>query len=161
MELTKVLILFLIILATFSLGNCFASSKLPVLAMKQSINNLRYFSSDGKFTLYQKRSGDLLISTNFKVSEILKGIPGTNYLVSASNTKKKMIVSQNNYYSSYFSQREKEKLFTLDYGTNKVTEIGEGTSPKLHLNDSWLSYYNSYTSTLHFKNIQNNITFPF
>ena len=51
--------------------------------------------------------------------------------------------------------RTKEKIFLLNFGDTTAKEIGSGSAAKLHLNDSWLSYYDYYSKTLTFENTTN------
>lgn len=128
---------------------------LPELLTKQAVNNIRFLSQDGKFTYYQKRSGSLLFSTNYKVKEMLKGEIGTVYTVFASASRKKIVILQNDNFHNFYSLRAKEKIYLADYGDSTAREIGSGVSPKLLLNDEWISYYDPYTKILNFENSSN------
>lgn len=128
---------------------------LPELLTKQAVNNIRFLSQDGKFTYYQKRSGSLLFSSNYKVLEILKGKLGTQYTLIGSNAKSKIVVMQNETFHNFYSLRTKEKLFLLDFGETNLKEVGFGSAPALHLNDTWLSYYDYYSKTITFENTAN------
>jgi hypothetical protein len=128
---------------------------LPELLTKQSVNNIRFLSQDGKFTYYQKRSGSLLFSSNYKVIEMLKGKVGTQYTVIGSPAKHKILVMQNENFHNFYSLRVKEKIFLLNFGETTLKEVGWGAAASLHLNDSWISYYDYYTKTLTFENTEN------
>ncbi|OUR98937.1 hypothetical protein A9Q84_05865 [Halobacteriovorax marinus] len=131
-----------------------AEIKLPEISTKQSINNLRFISSNGRFTFYQRRSGSLLLSTNYKVEEVLKGSIGTHYTVSGSKERKYHIIEQSLNYHTYLSVRKLKKIFITPYGKNSPILMGEGIDSKLHLNDSWISYYKPYQHILVFKNVE-------
>ena len=128
---------------------------LPELLTKQAINNIRFLSKDGKFTYYQKRSGSLLFSTNYKVQEMLKADIGTTYTLFSSPTRKKMIVLQNKHFHNFYSLRAKENIFLVNYGESVVKDVGMGINPNLLLNDSWLSYYDPYSKIISFENTTN------
>ena len=128
---------------------------LPELLTKQAVSNIRYLSRDGKFTYYQKRSGSLLFSTNYKVIEIMKGKIGTEYTLIASSSHKKIVVLQNQNFHNLYSLREKLNIFLLNYGETTPIEIGKGISPSLLLEDAWLSYYDPYTKNLNFESTAN------
>jgi hypothetical protein len=49
------------------------------LQTKQDISKIRYISSDGKFTYYQKNSGELQLSTNYNFTTLLKKPKLTQY----------------------------------------------------------------------------------
>lgn len=145
----------LTLLLFFSIHGGEARIVLPELLTKQAVNNIRFLSKDGKFTYYQKRSGSLLFSTNYKVQEMLKSDIGTNYTIFASPARKKMVILQNTNFHNFYSLRAKEKIYLVNYGETITREVGMGTSPNLLLNDSWISYYDPYTKILHFENTTN------
>lgn len=128
---------------------------LPELITKQSTNNLRLITQNGKFTYYQKKSGSLYFSTNYKVSELIKGQADTQYTVIAGDEHKKIIISQDENFHNYFSLRNPENIFLADYGSLTLHKIGKGLSPRLHLQDTWLSYYQPSSQILTFENTVN------
>ena len=128
---------------------------LPELLAKQAVSNIRYLSQDGKFTYYQKRSGSLLFSSNYKVAEMIKGAIGTQYTVIGTPARKKIIVMQNESYHNFYSLRAKEKIFIVNFGDTTLKEMGLGSSARLHLNDSWLSFYDYYEKTIFFESTSN------
>ena len=128
---------------------------LPELLAKQAVNNIRFLSQDGKFTYYQKRSGSLLFSSNYKVAELIKGQIGTQYTLIGTPARKKIVVMQNENFHTFYSIRSREKIFLLDFGGTNPKEVGMGSAAALHLNDSWLSYYDYYSKVLSFENTTN------
>lgn len=128
---------------------------LPELLAKQAVSNIRYLSQDGKFTYYQKRSGSLLFSSNYKVSEMIKGAIGTQYTVIGTPARKKVIIMQNESYHNFYSLRAKEKIFIVNFGDTTLKEMGLGSSARLHLDDSWLSFYDYYQKTIFFESTSN------
>jgi hypothetical protein len=148
----KIFILFFLTISTSLLH---AKIVLPTFLAKQAVSNIRYLSQDGKFTYYQKRSGSLLYSSNYKVFEMIKSEIGTQYSVIGTPTRKKIVVTQNQNYHKFFSLRANEKIYLVDFGDTVLKEIGSGSSPKLHMNDSWISYYDFYEKKLHFSSTLN------
>lgn len=132
-----------------------AAIVLPELLTKQAVNNIRFLSKDGKFTYYQKRSGSLLFSTNYKVQEILKGEIGTEYTLFATPARKKIVILQNPNFHNFYSLRAKLNIFLMNYGEMTAREVGTGISPTLLLGDTWLSYYDPYSKILNFENTAN------
>jgi hypothetical protein len=126
---------------------------LPELLTKSEIRNIRYLSKDGSITYYQRRSGNLLLSTNYKVSEVISSKMGSQYQIQSTSSEKNLIVSVDESFHTFFSVRHLKKLYVLPYGKKNATELGWGLAPRLHLNDSWVSYYNPYKSALVFKNL--------
>ncbi|MBY0415835.1 MAG: hypothetical protein K2Q18_16810 [Bdellovibrionales bacterium] len=145
----KIIAIFILLNASFASE---AKIILHELLTKQAVGNIRFLSQDGKFTYYQKRSGSLLFSTNYKVIEFLKGKVGTQYTVIGSRARKKIAIMQNENFHNLYSQRAKEKIYLLNFGDTKPFEIGFGGSAQLHLDDAWLSYYDSYAKTIYFVN---------
>lgn len=129
--------------------------ELPELTTKQDINNIRFVSSDGKFTYYQRTNGSLQFSTNYAVKEVIKLAPHTNYRLIVSNDKKIIFVEADQTYNTYFSIRSPKKLYTIKYGTNEISEVGEGTAIGIHFEDNWISFYDYTARTLTLQNPQN------
>ncbi len=144
-----------ILLPLFMVHSAQAKIVLPELLAKQAVTNIRYLSQDGKFTYYQKRSGSLLFSSNYKVIEMMKGALGTQYTVIGTPARKKIIVMQNENYHNFYSLRAKEKIFITDFGDTTLKPMGNGSSAKLHLDDTWLSYYDYYQKTIFFESTSN------
>lgn len=134
-----------------------AADRLPVLIGKQASNNLRLISNDGKYTYYQRSSGSLLLSTNYKVAEVLKGNAGSQFEMISSPARKKIIVSANDNFHRYFSLRQELTLYTLNFGDTNPTLLGKGLSPKLHRQDSWASFYSPSKQALIFTNLQSSL----
>jgi hypothetical protein len=128
---------------------------LPELLTKQAVSNIRFISQDGQFTYYQKRSGSLLYSSNYKVKEMLTGKLGTQYTLIGTKARKKVIILQNESFHNFYSQRSLEKIYLVDFGDTTPKLIGTGASAQLHFNDSWLSYYDYYKKILTFENTTN------
>ncbi len=150
--------LFIVSLFTilFSLSNeAKAKIILSELLAKQAVGNIRFLSQDGKFTYYQKNSGSLLFSSNYKVFEMLKGTPGTQYTLIGSSARKKIIILQNESFHTFYSLRSKEKILLIDYGGTSAREVAKGSNAQLHQDDSWISYYDHYTKTLTFESTAN------
>ena len=57
------------------------ATQLPTLKAKQSLDNIRFISKDGKYTYYQRRSGNLQVSTNYSNEEVLDGEKHTEYFI--------------------------------------------------------------------------------
>ena len=152
MELNKVIVTFFIMISSVV---AITEIDLPEISTKQSISNLRYISRDGKLTYYQRRSGSLLLSTNYEVDEILKGPIGTQYTVTSSSARKYTLIEQSINFHTYLSIRKLNKIYYSKLGKKTKSYIGEGVDARLHENDKWISYYNPYTNKLSFNNLVN------
>ena len=151
MDLSKA---FVLILSVFLIG---AKSNLPILSTKQSIDNLRFISKDGKYTYYQRRSGSLVLSTNYSVKEVVKGQMGTNYTVISSSARKKLLVTQDHDYHYNYRFHGDKNIIALNFGGVLPQKIGSGMSPRLHREDTWASFFNPKKQIIHFKNIKRSL----
>lgn len=148
MALKSSLLFILISTSTFA-------KSFPELIAKQSNENIRFISSDGKYTYYQRRSGSFHLSRNYKSIDIFKGAKGTQYTVYSTSSRKKIIVTQDETFHSNLSLRKKEKIYILNMGDSIPREIGEGSNPRLLLEDNWISYYSYFENQLNFENTAN------
>lgn len=120
----------------------FAKKNFSELLTKQNINNIRFISHDGLVTYYQSRAGNLFRTRNYKTVEILKKPEGTQFVLSASPVRKKLIIQA---YQNLFSVNQMlptATLYVQTYKGDKLQEVGKGRSPRLHLEDNWLSAFN-------------------
>lgn len=129
------------------------SQELPKLSTKQSLDNLRFVSRSGEFTYYQRRNGNLLLSKNFDVVEVLEGEPGANYHMQSSRDQKKILITQDLHFHNHLNLRADKKIFTVDYGKATPSLIGEGQTAKLHLDDNWISYFQASSKKILLKNL--------
>ena len=150
----KIIFLFLFLTLPLQGQEILPPSKMPRLSTKQDVNNLRFLSEDGKYTYYQRRSGTLVFATNFEVNDVLEGPLGTQYNITSTPTRKFLAVSVNEHFFTYLDATSSNKIYTLPYGTNKASLLGEGRRPRLHLNDSWISFYDAKKREIHFINIE-------
>jgi hypothetical protein len=125
---------------------------------KQAINKIRYISKDGKVTYYQKNSGELQLSTNYKFANIVKGKKRTQYLVHASTHKQKIVIETDESYFNQVNFLKDNRISVANYGVkSELLELGQGTNPILHLQDQWVSFYRKETKQLVFKSFNSNI----
>lgn len=145
-----------ILLSIFISFSTLVHSKVyPELMAKQSSDNLRLLSSDGKFTYYQRRSGSLHFSRNYKILDILKSNMGTQYTLYSTPAKKKILISQDSNFNTFLSTRMKEKIFVINYGESFPREVGLGIGPRLHVDDNWISFYDPYEKIINFEHSTN------
>jgi len=145
--ISKLFIISITLLSQYSFSE---ESKLKVLKTKQSLNNIRFISSDGKFTYYQRRSGDLLLSKNYLNLPVLKNEKHTEYFIHSSLQKKNLIVEVDDSFHTQMSYLKLNKLYMLEYGKEDAKELGTGISPRLHLKDTFYSTYNPKVRTINY-----------
>ncbi len=136
MVILKISILFAILI-----NLTFAVTKLPTLETKQSIQNIRFISNDGKYTYYQRNDGTFLFATNYKVTEVIKKSENTQYNIISSIYKKNLVLTADESFHSNFSITKDKQIYLLKFGSEKTTLIGNGVQPQLHLEDKWVSFY--------------------
>lgn len=114
---------------------------LPVLKGKQSLDNIRFISQDGKFTYYQRRSGKLQISTNYSNKEVLDGKKYTQYFIHSSPARKRILIEKDEAFYQEMGIHKVNKIFTADYGQSEAKFVANATSPRLHRDDSYISLF--------------------
>jgi hypothetical protein len=126
----------LILLTSICLGN-----ELPRLLTKHSADNLRFVSNDGEFIYIMKRSGVLGMVNNFNTYDVAIDQDGTNFLVSGSRFKNRLIIATVPRLNRELNVNKLHNISVVGRGKLQLTSVGEGITPKLHLNDEWISYY--------------------
>lgn len=134
-----------------------AMAKLNPLITKQTVGRIRYVSEDGKVSIFQKRNGELSLSTNFAVYTILSGPEFTNYLITASRFKKYFLIEKDEHYLRSHAIRREREIYRVVYGGKTPTSIGKGINPKLHYQDTWASFYRPTKKIIMIKSLVNNI----
>lgn len=159
LDVRKIHQLLLILAVVFSAGiasqeteGVAKKDELPRLSTKQAIRNLRLVSENGRFTYYQRRNGSLLLSQNYSVTEVLKGEIGTNYVLFATPARKHILIQQDLNHHDNLNLKALQKIYTVEYGKDVPTFRADGAAPKLHLGDSWLSFYHPNKKELSFQN---------
>jgi hypothetical protein len=140
----------LFLLISISLG-CQAKIKLPILSTKQPIRNIRFISKGGTYTYFQNNSGELSLSYNYQARSVIKGRPGSHFLFHSSSARKYLIFTMDQNYHDYLGLRKSLEIYKLRFGKIVPENIGYGQLPKLHLNDTWVSYYNFQDNILRCK----------
>jgi len=146
MALNKLIILLLLI--PFS-----SQAKLREIKVKQDIKNIRFISKDGKYTYFQKRSGELILSTNYENKVIHKTTPNALMNLTSSKEGKLLILTINTEPHDHLDFEKNDEIYTLYYNGDQLNKEAEGVAPNLHLNDSWLSYYQPRERKIHFKSL--------
>ena len=120
------------------------------LKTKQLLSNIRYLSSNGKHTYYQKQSGDLLYSSNYKTTKVIQGKPNTQYQLLAGYKNQYIIITQDENFFSEITVRKNKKIYSVPFGEFSSTYIGNGGNPRIHLDDLWTSYFDYYKRKVYF-----------
>ncbi len=122
---------------------------LPKFAAKQSLENIRFMTQDGRYTYSQKRSGALSMATSFKAVDVLMHPPGTNYAISSSEARKKVAIEVEVNWHQDLDLNKINDIMVGPIGSAQLSKIGRGRIPKLHLDDEWLTWYDPKEKLIH------------
>ncbi len=158
MALNRHIIIYFIMLSYILGATAWATVKIKgmqELIAKQDLTNIRFFSRDGKFVYYQRKSGDLVFSTNYAATTILKGQENTQYFITATIARKKILIIQDEEFHTDLNLRGNRKIYAVDFGGNKPIHIGYGINPKLHLDDQLASFFDPLKKSIQFIYLNN------
>lgn len=122
---------------------------LPQFAAKQALENIRFVSQDGRFTYTQKRSGALTLSTSFKSNDVIESPPGSNYYVTASSARKKMLVEVEAAWHQVLDLTKLNDIYVGTFNGSQFALIGKGRATRLHLDDEWATWYDPKEKVIH------------
>ncbi len=125
------------------------AAQLPRFETKQALENIRFISRDGLQTYAQKRSGGLTLIANFRASELVAGEPGTNYLVTSSPARGKVVIEVERAWHQELDPTKLHDLLVAPLGATKTTPVGRGRDPRLQLGDEWLTWYDPKEKAIH------------
>lgn len=143
--------LLLIFLEVFGLGSSY-SKELPLLATKQLVSKIVFISEAGDFSYYIKGTNTLMFASKYSVKEVISGPSDSHFTIVSSGDLKKLIIDLDPFYL-YGSEIRSHFLYSIDYGGTVLKPIGKGMYPKLHLNDTFISYYLPSERTIKFQSL--------
>ncbi|MCO4754289.1 MAG: hypothetical protein KC478_07390 [Bacteriovoracaceae bacterium] len=124
------------------------ATQLPTLKAKQSLDNIRFISKDGKYTYYQRRSGNLQVSTNYSNEEVLDGEKHTEYFIHSGAARKKLLIEKDGSFHQKMSHHKLREIYAVDFGEHSAKLIASGVSPRLHQDDQFMSYFTPATKSI-------------
>lgn len=133
--------------------NAIAKKELPQLKAKQALDNIRLITTDGRFTYYQRRSGDLQLFTNYSNENLLKGEKLSQYSVSLSKSRKRIIITKDESMHTDLRVGKSVEIFLADLGKANPVKHGYGLSPRLHQSDGLLSFFDPDKKQLQLKRL--------
>lgn len=140
-------------ISLFFLSFGLSAAELPKFLTKQSSDSLRYISMDGRYTYVQRRPGVLSLITSFKNVDFLSDSQSNDFRVKSSRFKNRMTIESIPNVHEVMSLLKNHKILVVDYGNSATREVGSGRSPRLHLRDEWISYYDIQTKVIHIQNL--------
>ncbi len=126
-----------------------ARIELPKFAAKQSLENIRFMTQDGRYTYSQKRSGALSMSTSFKTVDVLTNPPGTNYAVTSSEARRKMVIEVEAQWHQDMDLNKVNDIMVGPFNGTQFSKVGRGRTPRLHLDDEWLTWFDPKEKVIH------------
>lgn len=141
---------FILLLST----SAWSMTDLPKLVTKQAMDNIRFISYDGKYTYFVKKSGPLALTTNFKTTEFFENPTGTNYLITSSESRKRIGVEVISGQHTNLDINKLHDLYTLTWGGALPLKVGMGRDMRFHLDDEMVSFYNPKTKIITVQNLK-------
>lgn len=122
---------------------------LPKFATKLSLDNIRFITADGRFTYTQKRSGSLTLASSFRGTDIFERQPGTNYYVTGTPAKKKLVVEIEADWHQNMDLTKLNEIMVGTYGSTNFLKVGMGRYPRLHLDDDYATWLDPKEKVIH------------
>jgi hypothetical protein len=136
------------------------AKQLPQLLTKHALETIRYMTEDGRYTYVQKRPGVLGMVSSFRSIDFLSESSASDFQMSGSRFKKRLLIEVIPNAHQEFNLVKLHRLMVVDRGNTQVREIGEGRSPKLHLGDEWVTFWQPQDRTIQVKNLLTDKTYP-
>ncbi len=134
---------------------------LPELKTKQALDRLLFTSSDGKITYYRKNSGELQLSLNYKVATIMKSPANTLYQITSDDKEKFIAIEQIISPHRVMNYFQNNRIFVAVLGkATKAKLVGQGTSPQIHLDGKWMSYFDKVKNEINIVSLVNDTVPP-
>ncbi|MBG07141.1 MAG: hypothetical protein CME68_00145 [Halobacteriovoraceae bacterium] len=150
-KIISIFILFLIFLRSSQ-----AKIKHSILATNQSPGKIRFMSDDGKFVYYQKKNGELLLSSDFKIFTVFKKEKDVHYTLYTTPLKKRVLIEKEKSFQKIFNIIKSNNIYITKFGKHETSFISKGNSPEFHLNEDWISFFDSYKKVITFQNLSSN-----
>ncbi|HXH73766.1 MAG TPA: hypothetical protein VNJ08_02305 [Bacteriovoracaceae bacterium] len=129
------------------------SQELPKFLTKHSPDTLRYISMDGRTAYVQKKPGVLGFVNSFKSVDFLTETSASDFILTGSPDKIKLAIEVVSNPHTEYNLLKNNKIIVVNWGNTQTKDVGFGRSPKLHLKDEWITYYDAYDKMLHIQNI--------
>ncbi|MBD65195.1 MAG: hypothetical protein CME62_08310 [Halobacteriovoraceae bacterium] len=123
-------------------------AKLAELVTKQSVENIRFISSNGKYTYYQTRKGELKVSANYSIKNVFTGKPLDQFFLFGQEGQSKLIMLHRKNPHQTTKLAKNHDLYVTDVGTNEFRKFGEGHAPQLHMSGLLATYTDFETREL-------------
>ena len=136
-----------------SLGIC--AKELPKFLTKHATDTIRFITDDGRYAYIQKKPGVLGIVTSFRSVDFISDSGRSDFTVKDSRFKRRLVVETIPDSHHDFNVIKNHKILIIDWGKTQTFDIGFGRNAKLHLEDEWITYYDTIERLI---NVQNVVT---
>ena len=123
------------------------------LLTKHAVDAIRYIDGDGRVAYVRKRPGVLGIVSSFRSEEFVTDTPQSDFLVTATPMKRKVIVEVIKNQHTAFNVMRSNKLMMFNWGETKGKEVGSGMATRLHMSDEWLSFFQPEKKSIIIRNV--------
>lgn len=123
------------------------------LLTKHAVDAIRYIDGDGRVAYVRKRPGVLGIVSSFRSEEFVSDTPQSDFLVTATSMRRKVIVEVIRNQHTTFNVMRANKLMAFNWGETKGKEIGTGMATRLHMGDEWLTFFQPEKKSIVIRNL--------
>lgn len=132
--------------------NAFAKD-LPKFLTKHPIDTIRFISLDGRYAYLQKKPGVLGLVSSFRSIDFVSDNSQSDFLVKDSRFKRRLVIETIPDSDKDFNSFKNYKISTVEWGKTQVKEIGMGRGSRLHLDDEWISFYDTTEKIINLQNV--------
>jgi hypothetical protein len=141
------------LLCLFALSGLHAMGPLPKLLTKHSSETLRFITMDGRYAYIQKKPGVLALVSSFRSTDFISDSSFSDFIVSGSRYRQRLAIEVIPLNHTEYNLLKNHKILVVSFGQSQPKEIGTGRGAKLHLQDEWITYFDSYEKILHIQNV--------
>lgn len=134
-------------------ASALAPKDLPKFLTKHPLESIRYITLDGRYAYIQKRQGVLGLISNFRSDDFLSVDSQSEFLVKDSRFRRRLIIEVVPDALKDFNLFKNHRILVVDWGKTLTKQIGVGRAARLHMDDEWISFYDSYKRTITVQNI--------
>jgi hypothetical protein len=139
----KIILMLVINMIVFSFAQAKEKDEtvLKKIISKQALYNIRFVSKDSSFTIYQKHTGGLFLSTNYSVKKIIDSNDNTQFNVIGSKKLKSIIITKKQKFHQEFNPNTEKDIFYMQYDLSDLPIfLGKGINPKVHRSGDFVTY---------------------
>lgn len=143
-----------IIISLYYIPLCYAN-KFKLYAVKRPFHTLRYQTSDGYLSYFQRKNAELVLSTRYEINTILTGKENDHFFVYDSAIGENIIILQMDNFYNKTNHIPDGQIYVGKLGSKDLVKKQRGSAPRLQLVDQWYSYYYHPTKTIYYKSFNN------